>query len=156
MPDLGLNLIEILIILAATVVGGVIRGFTGFGATTHNVELVPFDSDGVPTLSQAVSRLDGYSPVKIKPPLSVAAGQHLKSRSYFFEISAQFGKHGSIFFGRFAPYFVLISEQNYDAIPQKFRACGARNFQFLEKFTLRNPVFTIKNMIFSVAGGGPK
>lgn len=32
MPDLGLNLIEILIILAATVVGGVIRGFTGFGS----------------------------------------------------------------------------------------------------------------------------
>ena len=32
MPDLGLNLVEILIILAATVVGGVIRGFTGFGA----------------------------------------------------------------------------------------------------------------------------
>ena len=32
MPDLGLNLVEILIVLAATIVGGVIRGFTGFGA----------------------------------------------------------------------------------------------------------------------------
>ena len=84
------------------------------------------------------------------------AAEHLKSRSYFFEISAQFGKHGSIFFGRFAPYFVLISEQNYDAIPQKFRACGARNFQFLEKFTLRNPVFTIKNMIFFSRRRRPK
>ena len=32
MPDFGLNPIEILIVLAATVVGGVIRGFSGFGA----------------------------------------------------------------------------------------------------------------------------
>ena len=32
MPDLGLNLVEILIVLAVTVVGGIIRGFTGFGS----------------------------------------------------------------------------------------------------------------------------